>query len=187
MTKTKVQDEPAIVGAAGELQGALDELEKLTRRVVKQPLGTDAELTRAAELLVKSEQAHRAFLTHLASLAKAVEDLRARQNASARICGERAELLDQRRKLHDALAGRFAAIGEGAREVNDLVQESTGPANGQVGALEQAEQRLSALVEEAGALFTDAREAELPELEKQAHAVQQQLASMQRKIAGMRS
>lgn len=180
------REDPEIVRAAGQLQEALDEIEKLTRRVVKQELGTDAELTRAAELLVKSEQAHRAFLAHLASLAQAVESLRQRQNESARLCGERAELLDARRKRHDALAERFAAIGEGARDVNALVQETASP-SGQVGGLEEAEQRLAGLVEQASGLFDEAREAELPELEKQAHAVRQQLAAMQRKIGGLRS
>lgn len=186
MKKTKAQEPPEIVRAAADLHEALDELEGLTRRVVKQELGTDAELTRAAELLGKSEQAHRAFLLHLASLAQAVEALRQRQNESARLCGERAERLDARRKRHDALAERFLAIGEGAREVNALVQETAG-ANGQVGGLEEAEQRLAGLVEQAGGLFDEAREAALPELEKQAHAVRQQLAAMQRKIAGLRS
>jgi len=180
--RSRHREDPEIVRAAGQLQEALDELEKLTRRVVKQDLGTDAELTRAAELLVMSEQAHRAFLAHLASLAQAVETLRQRQNESARLCGERAELLDARRKRHDALAERFVAIGEGARDVTVLVQET-----GQVGALEEAEQRLAGLVEQATGLFDEAREAELPELEKQAHAVRQQLAAMQRKIGGLRS
>ena len=180
--RSRHREDPEIVRAAGQLQEALDELEKLTRRVVKQDLGTDAELTRAAELLVMSEQAHRAFLAHLASLAQAVETLRQRQNESARLCGERAELLDARRKRHDALAERFVAIGEGA-DLSGLLHEHGDVAR----ALEEAEQRLAGLVEQATGLFDEAREAELPELEKQAHAVRQQLAAMQRKIGGLRS
>lgn len=171
--------------AAAGLQGAVDELEKLTRRVLKQPLGSADELMKAGELLVKSEQAHREFLTRLTVLAQEVEDLRRRQNESARACGERAQLLDERKKRHDALAERFGAIGEGAREVQALVQGAAGQSA--VGALEEADQRLASLVDEAGALFTEAREAELADLEKQAHAVKQQLTAMQKKIANLRS
>jgi hypothetical protein len=183
MPKPKPDAAP-IVRAAMDLDAAVAELEQLTRRLTNQALRTDDDLVRAAELLASSEQAHRRFLDHLAALAAAVEDLRQRQNASARTCGERATLLDARRKLHDALSGRFGALGEAAREVLDLVGEASGGADGRV--LEQAEEKLSVLVEQAGALFADAREAELTDLERQAHAMAQQLAALHRKVAARR-
>lgn len=175
---TKKKEVAPVVAAGIALADAVEDIEKLTRRVSKQALGTDAELTRAAELLSKSEQAHRAFLQHLAALAGAVEELRKRQNESARACGERAEQLDARRALHDALAVRFVAIGQGAREVNEMVQAGADGAS-----LEAAQARVAELEEDASALFADAREADLPELEKQAHAMRQQLGALRSQLA----
>jgi hypothetical protein len=189
--KSGEHDQSPVMRAATELQGAIDRMERLTTRSVDLPLATRHQLLRAGELLQNAVESHQQFLDQLAALGRAVEDLRARQNASAEVLAQCAARVEERRKQCAALDDRFAAIGQAAREISAQMSQSSGN-GGQVASTEEAQrfketmrvarERLALTVEEAAALTTDAREAGLAEIERQAHAMRQQLQSLLQKL-----
>jgi hypothetical protein len=175
----KKKDEPSLVHAARELHAALEEVERLTSRSIKQELATRSDLLRAGELLDKAASSHRLFLQQLVLLTQAVGELRDRQNASAEKLSRYAEELDGRRLAHEALDRRFAEIGDAANEIGVLIKAGMEGQGTDLGAVRE---RLKSAVESSRALWSDAREAGFAELERQAHAMRQQLQALLQKV-----
>jgi hypothetical protein len=181
----KKDEEAPVVHAARELAEAIDELEHLTSRTIKNELTTRGELVRGGELLTRAAQAHRDFLGHLGALTQAVAALRDRQNASAGKLSEQATRFEARRLEHEALEQRFASLGAAAREIGEIVKAPDGNGDGAAGMKERlgaAKGRLADAVEAARVLAADARTANFSELESQAHAIRQQIQALLQKI-----
>lgn len=183
-------EEPPVATAATELHNTLEHIEVLTSRVGKLELVNRNEIVRAGELLQKAAEGHKSFLAHLTALTQAVNVLRERQNASADQLSQHAQRVEQRHIEHQQLEQRFTSIGAAARDVSTLMQDSGGgngtptePDREAMGkSLTVAEERLSAAVEEARGLASDAREASFVDLERQADAMRQQLQSLLKKL-----
>lgn len=189
VTKKSAHEDTPILRAAHELHDVIEEMETLTRRVAKADLRTRNDLVRAGQLLSSAADAHRRFLAHLNALSDAVGELRDRQNASAVTLTAEAERVDARRTQHMALEERFAAIGAVAREIAASVMVIDEPTEADRAELEASlrdvELRIASAAQDARALAVDAREADLPELEKQAHAMSQELQSLHHKLRGV--
>lgn len=186
--KPNKQTDAPLVRAAMDLQASIDEIETLTSRSAKVELSSQAELARAAELLSRAEARHHEFLAHLGALAGAVDDLRARQNQSASTLSQHAQSLEERRASYDALDTRFAQLAASASAMGSALAASEPGSNG-AGAIDAAKaavgkvrERMAAAVDEARVLTLDAKEAGFTDLEKQAHAIRQQLSSLLKKI-----
>ena len=188
MTKKKhgKHEEPPVVVASWELSRSIEELETLTRRVSRQPVHERAHLAKAGELLQNAAEGHQRFLTHLAALSGAIDELRQRLGASATVLAHEAERIDDRRAAFAALEARFTELGEGALRINALVQEKIGGGDPTPEALGAIASQLAEAADAADALTKDAREAGFTDLEEQAHARSQQLRSLHGKLAAAR-
>jgi hypothetical protein len=183
-------DEPALVRAARELSEAIERVERLTVRAGEVEVTSRKRLTRAGELLDTAAQAHRDFGAHLGALIEAVGGLRDRQNASAETLSAVAQAVDQRRQECEALEQRFAALGESAGTIGAELAETGASAEGDPAtetqrlraALPGIRGKMVAALEQAEALTADARAAGFADLEKQAHAVYQQLGALLDKL-----
>lgn len=174
--------------AAYALLETLEEMELLTGRVAKIDFDSRAEILRAADLMKRAAEGHGSFLSHLTALSGAIEELRGRQNASAQQLSELAEKLDARRKEYEALEGRFAELGEGAREVTDLLSAGVKPdaPDEATARIEAAVRWLTTAVEEVRTVGADAGEAGFGELEQQADAMRKQLSALLGKLDSVR-
>ena len=185
MVKKPKNAEPPVVVAGWEIAKALEQLEEMTGRVARQQVHERAHLARAGELLQKAADGHQRFLTHLAALGRAIDELRERLGASATVLAHEAQRIDERRAAYAALEQRFVQLGEGALRINTLVQELVGTDEPSPEKLGQIESQLSASANEADSLTEDARTAGFTDLETQAHARSQQLRSLHDKLAAI--
>lgn len=181
-------DEAALVRAARELCEVIERVERLTDRAGEVKVSSRKRLTRAGELLDTAAQAHRDFGATLGALIEAVGGLRDRQNRSAEILSAVAQVVDQRRRECERLEQRFAALGEAAATIGAELAEA-GAIDRDGGGIERLQAALPGIrvkladtLEQAATLTADARAADFGDLEKQAHAVRQQLASLLDKI-----
>ncbi len=184
VTKKKGTVEPAIVRAAQGLSAAVDELDKRTRRVAKAELNNREGLVRAGELLQHAADGHADFLTRFDALSQAASELRERQNASATVLTNEVRRLDERRKVYSALEERFAALGQLAREIAASVKEIDKPEERDK--LGPIQERLASAVEDARSLANDAGAADFGDLERQAHAMRQQIQALHNRLEQLR-
>ena len=154
----KRKAEAPLVQVAREVASALEAIETLTSRSSKVELTSSSELARAAELLAEAEARHRDFVTHFGALVTAIDDLRQRQNASATALSQNETLLLARRASHDALERRFELLADAASSMTAALASDHAAGNG------------------------NAKDEGVPELERRAHAIRQQLASLLEKI-----
>jgi chromosome segregation ATPase len=185
------EEKQSIAGVAAELAAEVAEFESLTRRVSKVELATHKDLAKTGELLAQAEGSHKRFIERLRALIVAIDDVRARQNASAAALSACSDRLDAQKKIYEELEQRFVELGEAAREVNELVQagaeagRETDAGPDRDAALEKlalASERLKGSIDAASALMQDARSAGLSDLERQADSMRQQLQSLAKKL-----
>jgi chromosome segregation ATPase len=181
-------DEAALIRAARELCEAIERVERLTDRAGEVKVSSRKRLTRAGELLDTAAQAHRDFGGKLGALIEAVGGLRDRQNRSAETLSALAQEVDGRRRECEALEQRFAALGEAAGAIGTELAEA-GAIDQDAGGIERLQAalpgirvRLADALDQAASLTADAHAADFGDLEKQAHAVRQQLASLLDKL-----
>jgi chromosome segregation ATPase len=187
--KKKKRQASELADVASDLEAEIAELESLTGRISRVELNSQKNIVRAAELLKEASDSHERFITYLRTLIESVEQLRHRQNASAATLSEFSTALDGRRQLYEALQQRFGKLGEEARQVSELVRDTVRP-NGHTPSereqmlerLRVANQLLVAAVESARSLATDADEANMTDLQRDADALRQQLESLSQKL-----
>ena len=187
--KKKKRQASELADVASDLEAEIAELESLTGRISRVELNSQKNIVRAAELLKEASDSHERFITYLRTLIESVEQLRQRQNASAAALSEFSTELDGRRQLYEALQQRFGKLGDEARQVSELVRDTVRP-NGHTQSereqmlerLRVANQLLVAAVESARALATDADEANMADLQRDADALRQQLESLSQKL-----
>lgn len=163
----------------------MSEFESLTRRITKHDLGSRKELGKMAELLAQAESSHKRFIERLRALIGTIDEVRARQNASAAALSQCAERLEAQRGVYATLEQRFAEIGETAREVNTQVQ--AGVQAKSEADLRAASERLGQSIEAARTLMQDAKSAGLSDLEQQADSLRQQLQALAKQLERLQS
>jgi chromosome segregation ATPase len=171
--------------AAGELEAEIDKIDALTRRLAKLELDSRKNILSAAELMKEAADGHGRFATQLGAVVDAVNALRARQNESAGALNEMAANLDSRRQTFEALEERFGALAQEARRVTELFQEK--PADGEsrdglLAKMRSAGEALAPVIESARSLATDAGEAKLSDLQRDADGLRQQLQALANKL-----
>lgn len=164
----------AFATAAAELATEVSRFEALTERLERAKLDSDEELTKAAALLAQAAESHQRFVDRLRAVVAGVEDARQRQNQSAVTLSGVEEALVARRRTHDALRHRFAALGEATRALRERIES---------GEIATARPQLAELVATANDLAGEARSAALTDLEREGHAMSQALEALSRKIA----
>jgi chromosome segregation ATPase len=187
--KNKKRPLTELASAALDLEDELTAIEALTRRLSRLELDSRKSIVGAAELLKEAADGHTRFAMRLRSVVESIDTLRRRQNESAAALSGLSESLDQRRRAHDELGDRFTALGHEARKVAELFQ-ATAPAEGapELGREElrakvaTAGDSLATLVESARALATDAADAKMTDLHRDADALRQQLQALSNKL-----
>jgi chromosome segregation ATPase len=167
-------DGSAFATAAAELTAEVHRFESLTERLGRLELASEEQMTKAADILSQAAQSHLRFVELLRAVVTGVEDARRRQNQSAVSLSNLEEGLNERRSAYEALRARFEKLGEGARELRERLGAGDGS---------HARERLDELIAAARDLAGEARSAELVDLEREGHAMYQQLEALSRKLA----
>jgi len=166
----------------------LRRLEELSRSARNIKLSSEKNLARAARGLQQALEQQERLANELRALGQAMLGMQTRQEAAMLPLQARALELQARMARHGEHMQRFGALGERAKDVVAALVEissSGADAPGAQGAtlLVHADQRIGALITEIEAMREAARADEFPEVEREAHSLEQRLEAARERLS----
>ena len=180
-----------LVDAALALEDQLEELDVLARKARKLPLDDLENIRKTTEALSQVGAMEEQLTVRLQALMGAIGALAQRQQNQAEVLRARADELVARREAHDALAVRYGDLGRLASELNismqQLVEAQTRApiSEARAAAVLTARQlttQLERLIGTADEVHAAAVAQGFPEMERQVHALRQQLGAARSRI-----
>ncbi len=173
------QDLPELVRAAVALDRELVALESLSRSVCKIRLNSEKNISKAAKELQDVLALPERLGEGLQTLAAAMAQMQARQQAALQPLAAFANEIQARMRRLSEHMQAFSALGATASEVNALIQGSDGD-HGAV--LAQVDSRLTQLANGARALFDAASLDDFPEVAREADVLKQRMLSLRKRL-----
>lgn len=187
----------ALESVAALLREEIDRFERLTEQATRGALHSQKAIDRGIELVNEAAASHARFGEHLRALIDAVTDARDRQRVSAERLNERTQTLIARRDSYAQVRARFEQLGDEARAINALVLELAALAQGTQGAqgepgsvhttLDEVLARMEAVHAQAREIASQARGEQMSDLEREADALAQRVASTKNKLELLRA
>ena len=192
MAKNPTKKESPLVLAAAALDEELRRYDSLAEEAKRSPINSGKTLERAVRVVQESTARNETVHEKLRGLVTQIEEARTRQVESLNTLLAAAQRAQARSEQYEALLGRFAALGESARQVNTLAGEAE--AKRQAGAsetevlqgLDDVQTQMASVVAEAEALVVLATDQDWTDLERQADAVRQQVLAAKNKLIAAR-
>jgi len=166
----------------------LRRLEELSRSARNVKLSSEKNLARAARGLQQALEQQERLANELRALGQAMLGMQARQEGAMLPLQARALELQARMARHSEHMERFGALGEKAKEVVAALVEISSTGAGAPGAqgaslLHDADQRIRDLVDEIKSMTEAAKADEFPEIEREAHALEQRLQAARDRLS----
>lgn len=172
--------------AAQRIEQELRRFEELLAEL-NRPINSDKMLQRARQGLENCSQSEARMAEHLHAFAEAMRSFQARQQQSMDALRESAERIQARHQERAALLERVATLGTHAREVSaplaDLDEDSwSTPSPDVMASVREVSSRLEAVIAEADAVTTSAKEADWTDIARDADALKQQLQAVRNRV-----
>jgi chromosome segregation ATPase len=172
--------------AAAALEAELAHFEDLLQEL-KAPVNSEKALQRARHRLEECSACEEKLADNLRAFAEAMQAMQARQQECMQLLGERAEGVQARFVDRNALVTRINQLGQQARAVSEpitSIDESawTSPTPELMSSIAEMSSRLEAVIEEAAAVATSAKESDWTDVARDADALRQQLTAMRGKL-----
>src|SRR2546430_8456529 len=116
------EDKVGLGAAATALEAELRRFEQVAELAARLELKSQKNLERAARAAQDAAEAQGRVAQRVRALVEEIARARERQGAQAKHLEERAQQIQSRRELLDALLSRFARLGNEAGEVNELLK-----------------------------------------------------------------
>ncbi len=180
-----------LVDAAVALEEQLEELDALARKAQKLPLDDLDNIRKTTEALSQVGAMEEQLTVRLQALMGAIGGLAQRQQQQAEVLRARADELVARRDAHETLAARYSDLGRLASEINTSMQQlveaqTRAPANearaAAVVTARQISSQLEGLIATADEVHAAAVAQSFREIERQTHALRQQLGAARTRI-----
>ena len=176
--------------AAEALEAELRRFEDLVEALAHERLESEKNLRRAAQTLVSIRDADARLAERLGALVTAIAAARERQEASARVVGERAGLIQERSEALTALMHRWESLGQEAAEVTRIAQQAVSGDQDTNGdekpdtdtTFARVDERLGNLAESAQGLAAAAQEVAFEDLARQADGLRMQVLAARNKL-----
>jgi hypothetical protein len=172
---------PELTRAAAALEGEVASLEALSRSVRKVRLNSEKNIARAAKELNDALALPARLADGLQTMASAMANLQARQQAALEPLAVFANDIQQRMQRLGEHMQAFAALGIAAGEVTALIQANEGERSAVVG---EVDARLTQLAQGARALFDAAQADDFPEVAREADVLKQRANALRRRLDG---
>lgn len=176
------------LGAFGKAAVLLDfdftELERLGGQLERLDLSSPQGLEHSLKILAKFGEHGEGLANHLEEMAQALAEARVRTEEVSKAVGEKAMLIQKLRGENQGLWEKFKDLGEKVRVVSDSVAEIN-KTEAKTAAIENLTAELKNLFDQTCALRSEAHEARMKELEKNAHALSQVLQTAQKKLQSL--
>ena len=173
---TKADKPSELAEAALALDHELRRFEDLAAQAGNLKLNTEKNLERATEALSRAAESQDRINTQVQKLVKAIGDARQTQESDAAVLMARAQEIAGRRKQFAEVLQRMGALGQMAKEVQELLK--AGPGN-----LDEVQQRMQKVADDAAEIGQAAQSQEMEDLARQADTLRQQVLSAKNKVA----
>jgi hypothetical protein len=177
-----------VTTAAQALEEALLAFERTAAGASRIPLSSQRNLQKAAQAITEAAGHQPAIGEGIQQMLAALNAARDRNARTAEELAAFGERVATRSQECTALLVRFGELGEQARELSEGMRDLSGPEAAQLASAEKlarlgpVEQKMSGLVDDAGALAKDAREADFGEVGQQAEQLRQQMQAARNKV-----
>jgi chromosome segregation ATPase len=178
----KQQNDSPLVTAAAALDAELRRHEELSGDARKIPLNSEKNLQRAARAISQAAESQERVSRCVQALVDAVGQARDKQQSNADALYQRALEMQKRAAELQELMKRFAELGAEATTINDLLQAAGDDQAARVKSLEEAEARMTKVVDGASALANDAKERDMQDIARQADSLRQQVLAVKEKV-----
>src|SRR3954463_171837 len=152
---TKNEPGSALSEAALALAAELKKFDDLSAQAARVKLNSEKNLERATEALTRAAESQDRINAQVQKLVAAVQAARGKQETDAQALVARAQQIAARRGEYALVLQRMAALGQMAKEVQDLLRE---------GQLEEVQQRMQKVAEDAAEITRVAREQDMEDL-----------------------
>jgi chromosome segregation ATPase len=192
MTNTKNKIPSNLVQAVTTLDNQFSELSRLSIRIESAEMRSEADVERIKTLMNHFTESALGISNGVIALSTALNEAREQAEVAAQMVSARADQLQayqaERQKKWDA----FRALAEKVQTVSTSLAELKKPEGAEHSPedrakitqhLSELEGQLHPLIEEAQLIKADAQEAQMTDLEQEAHSLKQSLMSVSKKIA----
>jgi hypothetical protein len=183
MNKTQAN---ALVAAAQQLAEGLERFEALSEELGRLAINSEKSLLRARLGLEACAQQESRLAENLRGFAQAMQAMQLAQQRCIELATSAAERVQQRQAQRAELQQRIGQLGQNAREVSApvaaLPERSDGVPEDMLGPLQEVEQRLDAVIVEAGEVRALAERDDWADLERETQTLQQQLQGLRNKV-----
>ena len=173
---TKADKPSELAEAALALDHELRRFEDLAAQAGNLKLNTEKNLERATEALSRAAESQDRINTQVQKLVKAIGDARQTQESDAAVLMARAQEIAGRRKQFAEVLQRMGALGQMAKEVQELLK--AGPGN-----LDEVQQRMQKVADDAAEIGKAAQAQDMEDLARQADVLRQQVLSARNKVS----
>jgi ABC-type transporter Mla subunit MlaD len=180
MATSKKDERSSLAQAVESLEDELRELDRHTEAALKHELNSEKHLQQVASSLSSIGAMESRLREAMERLMGALNELGTRQQKQMDVASQRANELQARHEVFQALMQRYASLGAAAQELQThLVQLAEVPAEGEApaDALPTILDKLASLVAEAEGLESQAEKDDFIDLVRYARSLRQQLAS----------
>ena len=173
---TKADKPSELAEAALALDHELRRFEDLAAQAAHVKLNSEKSLERATDALTRAAESQDRINAHVQKLVQAVAQARQKQESDAAALMARAQEIAGRRKQFAEVLQRMGALGQMAKEVQELLK--AGPGN-----LDEVQQRMQKVADDAAEIGQAAQSQDMEDLTRQADTLRQQVLSAKNKVA----
>ena len=186
---SKVQENPLVI-AARQLVEELQRFEAQSAELSRSAINSDKSLQRARQGLETCAEHEAKLAESLRGFARAMQDTQAAQVRCMELASAAAARVQERQQQRAELQQRVADLGQSARDVSvpvaSLPENAEGAPSDALGALQEVERRLDAVIAEAGEVCEAAQRDDWSDLQRDTQALQQQLHALRNKVLLLR-
>lgn len=180
--------EGRLVTVARALEGEVARYEQSLAELGRAEIVSEKTLLRAGRSLEACAEHQQRLAAHLQAFAAAMGEIQARQEKCIAATGEAMHHVKARHEARADLLVRVAALGAQAREINEPIEglattpEEPAVSANVLGSLEEVRSKTEAVIAEASALRTLAKEGAWHDIERDTDALQQKLEDARNKM-----
>jgi len=185
---TNKKNEGPLTLAAAALEKELGTFDELVGELGRLHVNSEKTLQRARQSLEACSEFEQKLAGRLRAFAEAMQLMQAKQQECMKLALEHAQRIQQRNEERNALLERVNALGLRARDINAPMSELVESENGQSDAtrvlakIQDVGERLEAVIVEAAAVATAARDEDWQDIARDADVLKQQLQSARNKV-----
>jgi chromosome segregation ATPase len=187
---TKTETQSPLQAAVLALDEELERFEHLADAAQRTPLTSERNLEKAASAINQAAESQQRVHGHIQALIDAITQARQKHDATAETLVKTRDLVQERGEAFQRRLGRFAQLGKEAADISAFVKtlgELKGKPNGAVVAeLTQVQERMTKVVDGAGALAKEAEGEAMEDLARQCDSLRQQVQSALNKVTLLR-